>query len=265
MDSLIISAKYREGTGHFSNHYHDCNELIYVCGGKAWVTVGNSDYEAPAGSLVLISRFEHHAVKADGEDYRRYTIRVRPDTFGYGAFPGSEILSVLINRPENFCHVLPLTGCTELLDKMVAEDMAGQPMGGNMQDLLLFQLLILLCRAHPQLIRPDSGNGSTVPQVQRYLEENYGQRICLEELSDRFHMSQSYLSHLFKEVTGRSVMGYLKACRIAAAKRLLAQTRLPVSRILDECGFADSSNFSRTFKQVTGLSPSAFREQYQKG
>ena len=264
MEPLIISAKYMEGTGHFSNHYHDCNELIYIVGGRASITVGESHYEAPAGSLVLISRFEHHAVEADGEDYCRYTLRLRPDIHGYGAFPGGELLSLLINRPGNFCHVHSLPGCDHLLARIVAESQGDDPMKGNMLDLLLMELLVLLCRAHPQLIRPDSGNVDIVLQVQQYLEENYSRRICLEGLARQFHLSSSYLSHLFKDVTGHSVMGYLKACRIAAAKRLLAQTQLSISQILEDCGFADSSNFSRTFRQDTGLSPSAFRMKYQK-
>lgn len=264
MRSLIISAKYAQGTGHISNHFHDCHQLIYVVGGRASITVGDSCYEAAPGTLVLISRFERHSVQADGEDYARYALRISPDTHGYGTFPGEKLLSVLINRPENFCHVLSMPGCTALLEQIVQEMQGDDSMKHKMLDLLLFQLLVLLCRQYPALVAQDSSNLNTVLQVQQYLEEGYSRPISLEALSEHFHLSQSYLSHLFKHFTGHSVMGYLKACRMAAAKRMLAETEKPVSQILDECGFTDSSNFSRTFKQHTGLSPSAFREKYQK-
>jgi AraC-like DNA-binding protein len=264
MNSLIISAKYVEGTGHFSNHFHDCNELIYVTGGKASVTVGNNHYEVNPGTLVLISRFEQHAVEADGEDYCRYTLDIRPDASGYGPALGANLLSVLINRPANFCHALSMPGCTCLMEQILEEANRADLMQENMLDLLLFQLLIRLRRAHPELIPPDDSILQVVLQAQQYLEENYAQRIRLEELARDFHLSASYFSHLFKNVTGHSVMGYLKACRIAAAKRLLAQTQLPVGDVLACCGFADCSNFSRTFKEETGFSPSDFRKQYQK-
>ena len=73
-----------------------------------------------------------------------------------------------------------------------------------------------------------------------------------------------YLSHLFKSATGNSVMGYLQSCRIAEANKCLAQTDMRIGEIVEHCGFSDSSNFSRTFRAVTGLSPSEFRKQYYK-
>ena len=78
-------------------------------------------------------------------------------------------------------------------------------------------------------------------------------------------MSASHLSHIFKSVAGVSTMAYLKACRIAAAKRYLAQTELPVGEIVERCGFSDSSNFSRTFREQTGMSPSEFRRSCKEG
>ena len=102
-----------------------------------------------------------------------------------------------------------------------------------------------------------------VTRVQRYLEQNLTRRITLEEIARQFHLSQSYLSHLFKDITGSSVLGYMTACRLQTAKRYLARTQWPISRIVEESGFTDSSNFSRTFKQATGMSPSQFRKQYK--
>ena len=57
-------------------------------------------------------------------------------------------------------------------------------------------------------------------------------------------------------------MGYLQSCRMAAAKKYLAETDLEVGAIVDKCGFSDSSNFSRSFKRVTGSTPTKFRAQF---
>ena len=62
------------------------------------------------------------------------------------------------------------------------------------------------------------------------------QAITLEHLAEVFHLSQSHLSHLFKGITGSSVMGYLNAHRFQTAKGLLAKTEYPIGRILEECG-----------------------------
>jgi len=44
----------------------------------------------------------------------------------------------------------------------------------------------------------------------------------------------------------------------------LAETDWEIGTIVEECGFSDNSNFSRTFKKTTGLSPTEFRKQFRK-
>jgi AraC-like DNA-binding protein len=88
------------------------------------------------------------------------------------------------------------------------------------------------------------------------------ERFSLASLSEEYGMSVSHLSHLFKRITGNSVMGYLLSCRLAGAKKYLAETPMEIGHIVEKCGFTDASNFSRTFRRQTGLTPSQFRMQF---
>ena len=58
-------------------------------------------------------------------------------------------------------------------------------------------------------------------------------------------------------------MRYLIDCRLAAAKKYLAETDLEIGKIVDLCGFSDNSNFSRMFRSATGVSPTGFRRQFR--
>ena len=102
-----------------------------------------------------------------------------------------------------------------------------------------------------------------VEEIQRQFENDIVRAYSLIELADEYHISKYYLSHIFKTVTGYSVMDYLKVLRIAKAKALIAKTTMSISEIVETCGFSDSSNFSRDFKSNTGLSPSDFRKKYR--
>lgn len=58
-------------------------------------------------------------------------------------------------------------------------------------------------------------------------------------------------------------MEYLKSCRMANAKQMLAETECSMGEIVERCGFSDGSNFSREFRKLTDMSPSDFRKKYK--
>ena len=132
-----------------------------------------------------------------------------------------------------------------------------------MLNLLVQQLLIVIYRQLPDVFAVfDESSFDTVQQIQRRMEQSFHDQFSLSSLSAEYGFSISYLSHLFKRITGNSVMGYLQSCRMAAAKKYLAEPDLEVGAIVDKCGFSDSSNFSRSFKRVTGSTPTKFRAQF---
>jgi len=261
----MVSVQYSEAQNAIHSHFHDGYQLIYVVRGEATVSVSGREYPAKAGTLVLISRLESHELRSQTRDYSRYTVLIDPEVTHYSGLLGEQLFSLLVNRPEQFHHAMDLTAeprVRQLLEQMTAE--TDGPMKDQMLLFLLGQLLVLCCRAYPEQVPENTRELELIQRIQRYIEQNMAQRLTLAVLSEQFHMSQSYLSHLFKDIAGCSVIGYLTACRLQLAKSRLAQTDWEVSRIVETCGFSDNSNFSRTFKKTTGMSPSEFRKQYQK-
>ena len=56
------------------------------------------------------------------------------------------------------------------------------------------------------------------------------------------------------------VIAYLTAYRLAKAKHLLVETDIEIGKVSAACGFSDHSNFGRTFREETGMTPSRFRK-----
>lgn len=267
MQNTILSVKYSELDGGFSRHYHDCHQIIYIVKGSASIRINKEERIARAGETVIISHLEEHSVTPLSDSYQRYVLRISPilpldDEEDY------RIFSPLFNRPSGFANVFGTQKRSDvfegILKRMLIEYESDKPLGSTMLSLYLKELLIELCRCNGVTDELDFTESlEVIADIQREFEENFSLSFSLSELAKKYGISVSYLSHTFKKTTGSSVMGYLLSCRIAAAKKYLAKTGMSISDVAEDCGFSDLSNFSRTFKAVTGYSPREFRAIYK--
>ena len=98
-----------------------------------------------------------------------------------------------------------------------------------------------------------------VLQVLEYINEHLNQDIKLADLAALLGMSQFHFSHLFKQSIGTAPYQYLLQQRVERAKQLLKQTDQSIMDIALECGFSSHSHLSKQFRQVTGMTPKAYR------
>jgi two-component system response regulator YesN len=112
-----------------------------------------------------------------------------------------------------------------------------------------------------QIRSMNSGPSIAIRKAISYINENYGNRISLQDVAHHTCLSPNYLSQLFKQETGKSFLEHLTLFRVAAAKKLLVQSNLTISEIAYKLGYDMPSYFSEVFKRNEGLTPS----QYRKG
>lgn len=94
-----------------------------------------------------------------------------------------------------------------------------------------------------------------------YINQNYNKINSIEEISETFYISKFYLCHLFKEVTGLTLIQYLNKIKIQNACNMLVNTKLSISEIGTACGFHSSMYFCKIFKQELSATPSEFRRK----
>lgn len=95
-------------------------------------------------------------------------------------------------------------------------------------------------------------------RITAYIEENYTAHITIDCLARQFYVSNSTISHLFKQKMGISLYHYIAQRRLIAAKTLIGEGH-PMEEIAHRVGFADYSTFYRAFKHEYGISPRQFR------
>jgi len=86
-----------------------------------------------------------------------------------------------------------------------------------------------------------------------------GACVSLAELAQECGLSVAHFGRAFRGTTGVSPHQWLLSRRIAKAEALLANTRLALSQIALECGFANQSHFTNVFKKFTNDSPGSWR------
>src|SRR5690606_12033223 len=89
---------------------------------------------------------------------------------------------------------------------------------------------------------------------------NYTSDISLNDLSDKFQLSTSYISTIFKAYTGTNFKEFLNRYRIQKAKEILSSNDIMVNQVALMVGYNNVNTFIRLFKKYVGLSPG----QYEK-
>lgn len=84
--------------------------------------------------------------------------------------------------------------------------------------------------------------------------------LSLELLSQKYDYSVPYLSKMIKEETGMTFTKYIQELRLKYVKEKLVETDLSIKEIIFQAGYYDISNFSRKFKNITGVTPGQYRE-----
>lgn len=103
-----------------------------------------------------------------------------------------------------------------------------------------------------------------IDEVKTWLRCNYQREVHIEAVARYVGMNSSYLCTCFKRLTGDTIFHYLIRLRIDMACQLLETTDMTVSECCYQCGYNDLPYFSRTFKAITGLTPSQYRQKRKR-
>lgn len=95
----------------------------------------------------------------------------------------------------------------------------------------------------------------------RYIEAHFRSAIGLNEVAGATGYNPSYLTHLAKQATGKTIQQWIITYKMTEAQRLLAETAQPVQRIAAILGYADPGSFHRQFRKSFGVPPQSWRQR----
>jgi len=140
---------------------------------------------------------------------------------------------------------------------------------GSRDSLVRVNLLHLLLNLRQGFAMPDNDQTlagpasrdlrhSSILAARRYMEDHVAESLSIDDLARHCKTSVSTLAHTFKEITGISPLQYHLRLKFDLAKTLLKGGKHSVTSVAEKLNYADTAHFSRTFKKITGTSPSTF-------
>lgn len=94
-----------------------------------------------------------------------------------------------------------------------------------------------------------------VRKAKAYIKGHYAGNLRIPDVAAELHITPNYLSSMFKQITGRTVLDYIHMIRIQAVKELLSQPKAePLSDIAAKTGLGSARNLCVLFKKTCGVS-----------
>ncbi|MDR1158871.1 MAG: response regulator [Oscillospiraceae bacterium] len=142
---------------------------------------------------------------------------------------------------------------------------AGPESGMRSLDILRCDTLRQRCDFLIERLRLSMGKrvdgGELRGRVLRYFHENYQNAVSLQDIADYLRMSPAYISHVYKKLSGESLIETLTRIRMEEAKRLLRTSGRPlrIYEIAERVGMENARYFSQRFKVMVGCTPAEYR------
>lgn len=252
-------------------NYHPEVEIHLIRHSTGLAFVGDHIGEFQAGHLVLVGGNLPHNFVTPGIGQallkgRDIVVQFDPDRLlSEAAFPELAEVGPLLRRAA---LGLEFTGDAARIGAHLLESMGGaSPLGAFA--LLLDLLARLAATTEVRVLASqrfaDDFRPGTPADLRRltlaldYIQGHFAGGISLPDVARHVGLSESAFSRFFRAQTGNVFSQHVASLRIWAARRMIAEGRLPITEIAFEAGFGNIANFNRTFLRHAGMTPSRYR------
>ena len=277
-DPLIVSYHLQTMWGDMDFHSHREYEIYLFHAGSCRYLIHNQIYDLEPGDILLMDGMALHKPNVPpNSQYIRSALHFSPEWIKgvLEKVGGLHLLHVF----EKLHHCLIRTKENQeskQLERLICR-MAELQRTSNSDDIngdielkgLLLQVLTVVNRlGQSESIKISGEKAETTEHAEKiaeYIQRNYMNKLTIDSISQELNISKSYVSHIFKRITGFTIMEYVMASRLTQAKYLLEiELDKPIKDVAYDSGFESVSHFSRYFKTNVGVTPKEFRRQRQK-
>lgn len=271
VDSSFCAVSYRNAYFAAPLHIHPEYELILIEKGIGLTFVGDTVRKMSPGDFMLIGKNLPHLWLSADEYYEKDTTLISGSVYSqfntdifpseYNKIPEFDSIRLLLNKSQKG---LLFTGEAQL---KVQEAFKKLPFYDSFEKLIeLYKILYELSKHCDYAFLSSAQyrsqamdeNDVVIKRALYYMNKNYQENICLEDIARYVGMNSSALCRYYKKNTGKTLFGYLSELRISYAVKLLMNKNIAISQVAYDCGYNNLSHFNRQFKEITGKTPSEY-------
>lgn len=259
-------------------HFHKELELIYFIKSTGTRYVGNSIGNFGPGELYLIGSNvphlfrndrEYYADKLEDEAVDLVVIKFEPDFMGSGFSDLTEAkklqsLFQIANKGIKFSKA-----ATYLVHNYILGLVGSQGLSSIIGLLKILDILSISENYKTLCLEAitntfNQNEKDRMARVVSYLNENFENKIELDEVASIAYMTPNAFCRYFKKRTHKSFTQYLNEIRLRHACKLLIEGELQIATVCYQSGFNTLTNFNRQFKALMNITPSEYMEKYNE-
>ncbi len=255
----VLSQKKREYREH---HHTECEISLFLSGNGIYKTK-NKEYYFKKGDMFLFGSNEAHCITQIDTQMDLLNIHFEPHILWENS-ETAELLKLFNSRNENFSNKFSddvelsnilLNAEKELKNKKICYEMQTK--------YTIYSALTHILRNYKYIKGNKNSSVSSdatakLKEAMIYINNNIDKKLTLNEIAKISCMSPTYFSAVFKNYNGISPWDYITIKRVEMAIKMLKTTKMTKLEIADMCGFSSSSNFYKTFFNITGKKPNDY-------
>lgn len=225
-------------------HFHSGIELVYVLEGELTAAINGETHTVRAGEMLITNCYFVHA----------YTPSADCDSI-VAVIPLSAVPSIQKRLTSNRFTKTVIADDEKRTFEFLMRLFADGPEQPTFQKGMSYAVLGLLFDRVPLEPVGSTDQADVICRILNYLNDNFTQRLTVEQVAMRFGYSRSRFSHLFKTTVGYSLPQYLNMLRCRSVCDVLLSTDMTIVELATDAGFNSTHTFYTAFKVCYGMTP----------
>lgn len=239
-------------TTGFYLHWHENVEILYFTGGTNTLQLNNHQIQVQKGDLIVINSNTIHSMPSKPVDCTYYCLIIDKLFCDSYFIPFGDLLFEECIRDPNISN---------WFEKIINEMTKKDALYKSMVKAYVVSLLVHLSREHSysNVSFHHEAQNNKLKMVKKsltYMSAHFTEPLSVDDIAQYVGFSKYYFCHVFKELTGQTVLDYINVLRCSHAKKLLQSGNFNISESALESGFQNLSYFTKTYKKYMGCLPS---------